>query len=183
MSSIFTRALRRAVIAMALMTGVTCDSIDNIDVDAGGTVEVPAGTLIDTIIAPALDFTGYDKIDFSQDFKNQGVSKGDVDAVRLVRLTLTVVAPSDGDFDFLDAISFSAEASGAARKEIARIASIPKGAREITLDVVEGVELAPYVTAPSMRITASVEGKKPSKATTVKAAAVFDVDIHIPGCN
>src|SRR5262245_43803414 len=86
-------ALRPAAIAFALGTFVTCDNIDNIDVDAGGKVTIPGATLVETILTPALGFTGFDKIDFSQEFGNQGVTKDQVDSVKLKAFTLTIDAP------------------------------------------------------------------------------------------
>jgi hypothetical protein len=185
-SSFARRALatsRRAVIAAALVTALACDNLDNIDVDAGGKVEVPAATLVDTLLSPALSFAGFDSIDFSQDFANQGVTKDQIDSVKLKSFTLTVDAPSNGNFDFIDSLSFTASASGQPSIEIARLDVVPKGARTLTLSVSEDVELSPYVVAPSMRISGTVKGKRPDVATTVSAAVVLDVDIHVPGCN
>lgn len=185
-SSLTRRALvllRRLAIAVALVTSITCDNIDNIDVDAGGKVQVPAATLVDTLLAPALEFAGFDSIDFSQDFGNQGVTKDQVDSVKLRSLTLTIDSPADGNFDFIESISFTASASGEDTIEIAKLDVVPKGVKTLTLQIDADAELKPYVVAPSMRIGGKVTGKRPSEATTVSAAAVFDVDIHIPGCN
>lgn len=173
---------RKLLPAVALVTAVTCDGIDNIDVDAGGKVTVPAATLLEKLLAGALDFTGFDKIDFSQDFANQGVTKEQVDSVKLTSLTLTIDGSTGGDFDFLQSISFSVEADGVKAVEIARIDTVPKGVKKLELDI-PSAELKPYVVAPSMRITGKAEGQRPAQETTIAAQAVFDVDIHIPGCN
>lgn len=186
MSVSFARAraaLRKLLPAIALVTAVTCDNIDNIDVDAGGKVTVPAATLVEKLLAGALDFTGFDEIDFSQEFANQGVSKDQVDAVHLKSLTLTIEGPAGGNFDFLQSISFSAQADGVGEVEIARIDAVPEGQKTLELDVSTSVDLTPYVVAPSMRIKGKAEGSRPDQETTIAAAAVFDVDIHIPGCN
>jgi hypothetical protein len=54
--------------------------------------------------------------------------------------------------------------------------------KTIELDVSDA-ELKPFVVAPSMRITGKAEGSRPDEETTIAASAVFDVDVHIPGCN
>lgn len=176
-------ALRRAVIGVALMTSITCDNLDNFDLDAKGTVQVPPASLIETLLAPALTFAGFDKLDFSQEFANQGVTKDQVDSVKLTQLTLTIDAPGNGNFDFLQSIAFSAAAPGLDAVEIARLDSIPKGAKTITLEVNPDAELVSYVVAPSMTISGKVQGQRPNEATTISAKAVFDIDVHVPGCN
>lgn len=171
------------VIAIALMTFITCDNLDNFDLEAGGQVQVPAASLIETLLSPALQFAGFDSVDFSQEFANQGVTKDQVDSVKLTKLTLTVDSPANGNFDFLESIVFSAESTGIAAVEIARLDVVPKGSRTITLDVNPDAELVSYVVAPSLRISGTVKGKRPSQATTISAKAVFDIDVHVPGCN
>lgn len=181
MTSTFAAVLRKVLPAVALVTAVTCANLDNIDVDAGGKVTVPAGTIVDKLLAGALDFTGFNKIDFSQDFANQGVTKDDVDSVHLKSLELTI--ESGDNFDFIESISFSVGADGLDTVEIAHLDAVPKGTKKLVLDVSTSAELKPYVVAPSMRIDGKVQGERPDQETTVSAAAVFDVDIHIPGCN
>lgn len=180
MTSRFVDFCRKLLPAVALVTAITCDNLDNIDVDAGGKVTVPAGTIVDKLLSGALHFAGFDKIDFSQDFANQGVTKDQVDSVRLTSLTLSI--ESGSNFDFLQSISFSVEADGEPATEIARIDAVPKGVKTIELDVSDA-ELKPFVVAPSMRITGKAEGSRPDEETTIAASAVFDVDVHIPGCN
>ncbi|APR85778.1 Hypothetical protein A7982_11127 [Minicystis rosea] len=175
--------LRKVVPAMALMTAITCDSLDNFDVSVTGKVTIPAATVLDTVLANALGFAGFDKIDFSQSFANQGVTKDQVDSVHLTAFGLVITAPADGNFDFLDSLSFTVEADGQDSVEIARIDSVPKGQNRIDLDVSSDVDLKPYVVAPSMRIRGEAKGSRPMSETELTAGAVFDVDIHIPGCN
>ncbi|MFT3767674.1 MAG: hypothetical protein QM820_19640 [Minicystis sp.] len=176
-------AIRKLVPAVAAVAAITCANIDNIDVSAGGKVTVPAATIVDKLLSGALDFTGFNKVDFSQSFENQGVTKDQIDAVHLTSLTLTIESPSGGNFDFLQSLSFSAQADGVGEVEIARIDSIPKGMKEITLDIDADVDLRPYVVAPSLSIKGQAKGARPDQETTISAAAVFDIDIHIPGCN
>lgn len=159
-----------------------CDSLDNIDVQVGGKAVVPAGTILDDVVG-VLDFDALQNIDLSAEFENQGVTKDDVDAVHLVAFTLRVESPEDGSFDFLTSASFFAETEGQPRVLIAKLDEVPRGARELSMDVIEGVDLKPYVVAPRMTITseARVRGR-PDEETTVAADVLLDVDISVPGC-
>lgn len=172
------RVLRALLPLAALATCTGCGSLTHIDVNAGGKVTVQAGTVVDKLLAGPLDFTGFDKIDFTQDFANQGVGKNDVDSVRLKSLTLSIDAPADGNFDFLQSISFAIEADGAAKADLAHLDAVPKGKNALTLDI-PSTELKPYVVAPSMTITGTAKGSLPDQETTISAAAVFDVDVNI----
>ncbi|WP_437836461.1 hypothetical protein [Sorangium sp. So ce1153] len=174
--------LARAASVLGLCALATCDSLDNVDVEVGGKAVVQPGTLIDDLIA-ALDFDAFQRIDLSAEFENQGVTKDDVDAVHIVHFTLRIESPADGSFDFLTSASFFAETDGQPRVLIAKMDEVPRGARELSMDVVEGVDLTPYVVAPSMRITseARVSGR-PDVETTIAADVLLDVDVNVPGC-
>ncbi|WP_437735196.1 hypothetical protein [Sorangium sp. So ce1335] len=175
-------ALARAASILGLCALPMCDSLDNIDVEVGGTAVVPAGTIIDDLLG-VLDFDAFQNIDLSAEFENQGVTKDDVDSVHLVAFTLRVESPEGGSFDFLSSASFFVEAEGQPRVLIAKLDEVPRGARELSMEVIEGVDLKPYVVAPSMTITseAGVSGR-PDEATTVAADVLLDVDVAVPGC-
>lgn len=173
----------RHTIAVGSLLGLTmCSNLDNIDVSVGGKAEIPAATLLDKLLG-GLAFDGFNKVDFTESFKNQGVSKDDVDAVHLKSMTLVVEAPATGNFDFIQSVHFFAKADGLDKVEIATMDAIPKGKRELDLVINGGVDLKAYVVAPSMQIVSEVSGSLPDEKTTVAAAVVLDVDIHIPGCN
>ncbi len=172
----------RGTIAIVSLLGLTmCSNLDNIDVSVGGKAEIPAATLLDKLLG-SVAFGGFDKVDFTESFKNQGVSKGDVDAVHIKTMTLIVEAPSTGNFDFIQSVHFFAKADGLDKVEIASMDSIPKGKRELDLVINPDADLKAYVVAPSMQIVSEVQGALPDEKTTVAAAVVLDVDIHIPGC-
>lgn len=173
----------RNILAIGSLLALTmCNNIDNIDVSVGGKAEIPAGTLLDKLLG-SVAFGGFDKVDFTESFKNQGVTKDDVDAVHLKTMTLIVEAPTTGNFDFIQSVHFFAKADGLDKVEIASMDSIPKGKHELDLIVNADADLKAYVVAPSMQIVSEVQGSRPDEATTVAAAVVLDVDIHIPGCN
>ena len=173
-------SLRRAASAIGFALLSTCAGIDNFEVEAGGRARVPARSALDVLLGQ-LGFAGFDSIDLSQEFENQGVRKEDVDSVRLVALELRVTSPEGATFDFLDSASFFVEAEGLPRVRIGALASVPAGASALSLEVDEGVELRPYVVAPSMTISSEVSGERPAEETIVEATATLDVDVTT-GC-
>jgi hypothetical protein len=176
----FSRLARRAATAVALVSLTMCN-LDHIDVSVGGKATIPKASLLNTLLGN-LAVTGFGSIDFSEQFQNQGVGKGDVDAVNMKTFTLTIDAPAAGNFDFIDAISFFAEASGVPKVQIATLSPVPKGKTKLDLVVDATVDLAPFVVAPSMSISSQVKGSAPAEDTTVDAEVVLDVNVHIPGC-
>ena len=175
------RVIRNSIAVVSLLGLTMCENVDNIDISVGGKADIPAATLLDKLLG-SLAFGGFDKVDFTESFKNQGVSKDDVDAVHMKSMTLIVEAPSTGNFDFIQSLRFFAKADGLDKVEIAAMDSIPKGKRELNLVVKTEVDLKAYVVAPSMQIVSEVQGSLPNEKTTVGAAVILDVDIHIPGC-
>ncbi len=176
------RVIRNTIACVSLVGLTMCSNIDHIDVSVGGKAEIPAATLLSKLLG-AVSFGGFDKVDFTESFKNQGVTKDDVDAVHLKTMTLIVEAPPTGNFDFIQSVHFFAKADGLDKVEIATMDAIPKGKRELDLVINGAVDLKAYVVAPSMQIVSEVQGALPDEKTTVAAAVVLDVDIHIPGCN
>lgn len=165
---------------LALGMLVCCNSVDNFDVPVDAETTIPAATILDQLLEP-FSFGALESIDFTQELKNQGVSKSDVDSVHLKSFTLTITGPAGQTFDFMDSISFSVETDGQAKTLVAKLDSIPKGATKIDLTVETGLELAPYVVAPNMRMTTSVQGKRPMQETKIAAHLVFDLDVNVTG--
>lgn len=176
------RVIRNTIAVVSLLGLTMCENVDNIDASVGGKAEIPASSPLDKLLGN-LSLGGFDKVDFTESFKNQGVTKDDVDAVHMKTMTLIVEAPASGNFDFIQSVHFFAKADGLDKVEIATMDSIPKGKRELDLVVNAAADLKAYVVAPSMQILSEVQGSLPDEATTVAAAVVLDVDIHIPGCN
>lgn len=176
----FSQLARRAATAVALVSLTMCN-LDHIDFTAGGKATIPKASLVNTLLGD-LAVAGFGSLDFSQQFQNQGVSKGDVDAVNMKSFTLTIDAPADGNFDFIQSITFFAEAPGVTKVQIATMSTVPKGQTKLDLVIDATTDLAPFVVAPSMSITSQVTGSAPSEDTTVDAEVVLDVNVHIPGC-
>lgn len=118
--------------------------------------------------------------DQNQDFKNQGVTKDDVESVKLKSLSVRVLGPDDVDLGFLDSLEFFARA-GDQEVRIARKDDIPRlGLRPpnpvLVLDV-ENVDLQPYVTAPSMSIIVRGKGRVPAQDVRLQASVVLEVGL------
>lgn len=177
----FAASASRLAALVALGAMATCDNIDNFEVAVGGKGTIPKGTLIDELLA-SLELAEFQSIDLTNELKNQGVTKDDVDSVRLLSFTIAIEGPPGATFDFLDSITFSIRTEGAPTRVLARLAAVPAGATELTLEVEPDVELKPYVVAPSMTITSEVKGKRPDQDTTVRADLTLDVDVTVPGC-
>ncbi len=172
---------RRALLGtLALGMLVGCNNIDNFEVPVDAAATIPAATILDQLLDP-FSFGALESIDFTQELKNQGVTKSDVDSVHLKSFSLTITAPAGQTFDFMDSVSFSIETDGQPKALVAKLDAVPKGATKIELTVETSLELAPYVVAPSMRMSTSVKGKRPMTETKIAAHLVFDIDVNVTG--
>lgn len=175
------RYSRLAAVAVAVAAFTTCSGIDNIDVDAEGQAVIPAGTVVDQLLGN-VSFLGLDGFDISQsqEFRNQGYSKDQIDSVVVKHFTLSIDGPAGANFDFIDSIHFFAESEGLPRVEIASLDPVPTGSNELELDLAS-VELRDYAAAASMTITTEASGRRPPDETTVSAHVVLDVDVAVSG--
>lgn len=168
--------LRAALVAVALSV-TACGASFDVNVKSKATIKssgLPIGNLIPL---PFDSFTALD-LSQSQDFKNKGIKKEDIDSVKMTSFKITVVSPSGATLGFLEDISFFVETDGQPRKLIASKTGIADTDTSITLSIPD-VELAPYVTAPTMKITTEARGGPPPQDTIIEAALVFDVDPRI----
>lgn len=177
-------ASRRHLIAIAplLVLVLTCSGIDNLDITATGRAVIPQRSVLDELLG-TLSFAGFEGFDISQsqEFRNQGYTKDQIDSVQISSFTLTIESPAGASFDFLRSIRFIAQADGLPDVEIAHLDSVPAGATVLDLDVDDSLELEAYVTAPSITITTTANGMRPPEETTVRATAVFDIDVSVTG--
>lgn len=166
-------SLNRGFILAGVLAVSGCGVTFDVEVESSTTIK--SGGLFQNLVADA--FGDLAKLDLSntQAFKNAGVGKDDVDSVKLTSLKLQVESPEDATLEFIDAIEFFVAADGEPKRLLASKKSIPNDATSVMLDV-EEVELAPYVTAPSMQVTTKTKAHAPKKDTTIKATLVFAVD-------
>ncbi|MDI1436672.1 hypothetical protein [Polyangium sorediatum] len=173
-------ALQNLVLAIAAAAVTSCDNLDNFEVDVGAKATIPPGTILEELLG-VLAFDDFQSINLTQELDNQGVTKEDVDSVRMISLALVIDGPAGANFDFIESVSFFAETEGQPKVLVAELDPVPKGKTSLDF-VVSGAELKPYVVAPSMKLTTTTKGKRPPQETMVSAAAVLDVDVTVPGC-
>ncbi|WP_428267020.1 hypothetical protein [Haliangium sp.] len=159
-----------------------CSSADNVEVVVTGEAVLPQRSVLEELLG-SLTFTGFDGFDVSnsQEFRNRGYRKDQIDSVRLLRFSLTITDPANADFDFLSAIRFYIEAEGVPRALVAELDPVPSGQSQLDLIVDPELELRPYLAAPTLNIITEVSGLRPPQETTVAATAVFDLDVNVSG--
>ncbi len=172
--------LQNLVLAAIAAAVTSCNNLDNFEVDVGAKATIPAGSVLDELLG-VLSFDSFQSINLTQELDNQGVTKDDVDSVRMISFSLVIDAPAGANFDFLESIAFHAETEGQDKVLVAELNPVPKGQTTIEL-VMSGAELKPYVVAPTMKLTTAAKGKRPMQETQVTAAAVLDVDVTVAGC-
>lgn len=171
-----------ALLGAAVLAGCGA-TVFPVEVKGEATIEgnpSPLPALLD--VFPGISSFG--NIDFaqSQEFKNQGVRKEDVDSVKPTSVRLQIVSPDDQDFRFLEGLQFYARA-GDREVLVAEKQGIDKldlKAPNPTLELeVQDVELQPLVTAPSMSIIVKGRGRQPAKSTKLEATVRFDVAVKV----
>ena len=148
-----------------------------------GDATVPGSSLPDLLTAfPAVG--SFSNIDFnqSQEFQNQGITKDQVRSVRTEYVRLRIVSPDDQDFSFLQSIEFFARAGDTevrvAEKHNIDTLGLSAPNPVLNLDVT-GVELQPFVTAPSMSIIIRGNGRQPPQNTKIQAEVGLKVAIRL----
>jgi hypothetical protein len=169
---------RGSIVLLAL---ITCGKIDQISISESSRSTIARGTLVE-MFAGDIGFGELVEVDIteSQELQNQGVSKEQVDSVKLTALTLTALSPAQSDFTFLDSVEFFVEAPGLERKRIARGGPFDAGDAMVEL-AIDDVELAPYAVSERMTITTDARGNRPDQDTTVEAQIDLLVDVNVSG--
>ncbi len=176
------RPVRRGFLALAILAGACRPTVYfETTVQGASTVQgSPLGGLLGQF--PAMSqFTNMD-LSQTQDFQNQGITKNDVSSVKLKQFNLQITSPNDEDFSWLQSIAFTATADGRSDQVASKsnVNQLPLKAPNPAFDLdLADVELAPYVTAPSMSITATATGQMPPQNTTVQATVRFGVWAYV----
>jgi hypothetical protein len=168
-------------LAAALVLVAACGSLDHVDLTRTATVTIPGapagapGGSIPRI--QALDIGGGEAL------RSQGIDRGDIDSAHLRRLLLSVKSGASLE-SWLDSLALHVEAAGLPRVRVASrsgLRSLPAGTTSVDLDVDPGVDLKPYLTAPSAPLTVEASGKLPSVVTAVEITATLRVDVNVSG--
>ena len=158
----------------------TCSNLNHITVHQTSTTTVAKATPLQALLGN-IDFAGFNNIDFSQNdtIKNQGITKNEIESVKVKSFTLAITAPTTADFSFLASIKFFVTCDGHPKQLIASGENF--GAQKsIGLDVTD-TDIGPCVVAPSMTISSDVTGQPPPNDTTINADIAFDVGVDIKG--
>lgn len=100
--------------------------------------------------------------------------------LKSIVFTATPHGMPSGNFDFVDAIHIyiepSSSTSSLPKVEIARAQPVPKGRTSLSLDVVPGIDLLPYINAGA-KLSATATGTQPAQDFTYDG--VVTITIHI----
>ena len=171
---------RRLGLLFIILTG--CGGLTRFTVTQSATATIPGATLLEMLVGD-VGFGSLVSFDItqSQELKNQGVKREQINSVKLQTLTLDITSPMSGqDFTFLDSIRFVVDAAGQPQKQVAHGGPFAQGAKSISLTI-DDVELAPYATAPSMTFSTAVKGRRPASETKITAKVVLGVDVNVAG--
>ncbi|NMM50105.1 hypothetical protein [Marinigracilibium pacificum] len=159
----------------------SCDTLDSLtqfyyDEETSFTIPGQAPTLfLGDISTPAMQSSG------SQEFENNNSNVNLVESCKLTELTLTLTAPQEANFDFLNEISIYIEADGLSKKLIATETNVPAGVNTFSLET-QDVELVEYIKAGSYTLTTDVTTDKIlSQDHTVNVYSKFFIDAKILG--
>ncbi|HEX9050870.1 MAG TPA: hypothetical protein VF841_10095 [Anaeromyxobacter sp.] len=172
------RALALAPAALLALAG--CGKLDQIDLTRSGSAIVPGAP--GGAALPAGGIASF-PISVGRDaLAAQGIRPNDVDSAKLVGLRLEVTQGTSLE-RWLSSVSLYVEAPGFARVLVARktgIDALPAGTTRVDLDTF-GVDLKPYVLAPTTTVTAEGTGTVPPVDTTLLATATVRVDVNVTG--
>lgn len=176
------KAARWAALGVVLAFLACGGGIDTFEVTQDSTATIPQGSILEQLLGDIGfgDLIAFD-ISQTQEFKNQGAKKSEIDSVHLTLLRLEIVDPPTGeDFTFLDSLDFYVEAEGLPKVRIASGGPFTAGDTVVDL-VLDDVDLAPYATAPSMDITTDASGHRPDTDITIQGTIKFVVDVNVSG--
>lgn len=173
---------RAGCVALALLAAcANGTSLDDFDITRTAQTVVQ-GSLLSQVLTP-LGFSALSDMQLSNstEMKNQGVKPNQIDSIKLKLLRLRVIKPPTGqDLTFFKSIEFFAESNGLEKKLVAKGGPFAPNQGQADLQLLD-VDLKPYVTAPSMSLTTTVDGHSPAQDTTVEATVTLRVDVNVTG--
>ncbi len=115
-------------------------------------------------------------IDVKAETQKRGTGPATAAFLKSLTLAATPAANPSGNFDFLEEVHVFIEAPALAKKEIATLKPVPRGATSVTFAVVKDVDLLPYVNAGAS-FTTSATGTQPARDFTFDGKAVIEIRI------
>lgn len=169
----------RALLPAALLLAA-CGRFDEVDITRSTSGTVPGAAASRPLAGGMLG--ALDLVVDRGTLDAHGIQPDDVDSARLKGLRLEVTEGTSIEA-WLEAVSFYVEAPGLPRVLVARrdrIGTLPAGTTAIELET-PGVDLKPYILAPSGTVMAEVSGTQPPVDTTVLATATIRVNVNASG--
>lgn len=171
--------MKRLALPLAALAATACGDLDVFDVPVDGVLTIPGDPLGAQLpIVDEVPFQGLTNRSFREAFAKEGVSIDDVESIRLTSLRISVQQPEGAPLDFMQAITFSIEAEGRERRQIAHLDPVPRGVDVIELET-DSVNLKPWIQADGMEVRAIVKGTLPLDETRLRARANFEVDAGV----
>lgn len=171
---------RLLALAPAGLLLASCGHLDEVDITRTVSGTIPGAPGSPPLAVPALGGLGL-MLDRAA-LQERGISPSDVDSARLIGLRLAVTGGTSFEA-WLDGVSFFVEAPGLPRVLAAHksgMRSLPAGTAVIEL-ATSGVDLEPYVLAPSSTVSVEASGNQPPVATAIEATATIRVNVNVTG--
>lgn len=175
--------MKKILLLLMTVCLISCEeALDKLTMfDVKNTTEftIPSTTIIDLPFAlptPEVD------AESNQDFSNNNSRKDLIESAILTRLNLTIDAPADANFDFLNKVEIFINAEGLDEVRIASIDDIPENG-SASLDLMtEDTELREYLKKDrySLNIRATMD-KTINESYTIKVANTIFIDAKILG--
>ena len=126
----------------------SCDKATQFEMDYNTEIEVEATSPLSTpfdILSPEV------KTNAEAEFQANETAKDHVEYIELRDLELTILSPSDQNFDFLKSIELFINADGVAEQRIAYKNEVPEGQDELILETVS-TDLKEYIKSESFEL-------------------------------
>jgi hypothetical protein len=167
---------------LLLVVIASCDKLDELtmfDLDYTTQYTIESSTILDlpfSVITPEVTTNS------ESEFENNDTRSDLVESIVLTNLTLTLISPQEGNFNFLNEIEVFIQADNLPEVLIASRVAIPEdGSSQLTLDTT-GEELKEYIKKDSytLKVT-TVTDSNINQDHTIDIRTVFAVDAKILG--
>jgi len=160
---------------------VSCDKLDELtkfDIDYDTQVSIPSSAGINL---PFDIFTPETETNSESKFESNDTRKDLIEEIKLTRLKLNIISPSDADFSFLESIEVYISADGIDEIKIAEKTDVSETATILDLDIVD-VDLKEYIKADSYNLRLNtVTDEAMSSDHVIDVHSTFFVDAKILG--
>jgi hypothetical protein len=163
----------RLLLLLPLLTacGAVHFDVDS-DLDATTVNGSPLGGVLPSFLPNPVKLN----VDLKAEVAKRGTGPAKAAFLKALTLSITPHDAPQGNFDFIDSVHLFVEASGVTKAEVAKLDPVPRSQTKLTFDLIDGVDLLPYINAGA-EITATAMGSAPSMTTTFDGHVTIDVRI------